>query len=211
MIKKNKRVLLVDDHPFILNGLSQILSNIENLDIVDTSNNGKEALSVLHNKVVDIIITDLEMPVMGGVDLIKEVNARFPDIKIIVLSMHEETFIVNRLIKLKVSGIMPKSSNENEFKDAISQVTQGEVYIHPVIKGSLNKTASPADLNKLTKKEIELLNMIYQGHTTKEIAEILHKSINTIETHRRNMFVKSGVKNTASLIKFGLENGYIDI
>lgn len=208
---KKKRVLLVDDHPFILNGVSHILSNFDNLTIVDATNNGKEALTVLGRKVVDIIITDLEMPVMGGVDLIKEVNSLFPEIKVIVLSMHDEVYIVNKLLKLNVAGIMPKSSNEMEFKDAIGHVSKGEVYIHPHIKANLKNKSSITELNMFTKKEVELLNYIYQGATTKEIAERLHKSINTIETHRRNMFVKSGVKNTASLIKFGLENGYIDM
>ena len=145
------------------------------------------------------------MPIMGGIDLIKEVNCSFPYVKVIVLSMHDEAHIANRLLKLRVAGIMPKSSNEIEFKDAISEVSNGGVYVHPLIKSNLKKKNGQSDLSYLTKKEVELLNLIYQGLTTKEIAETLHKSINTIETHRRNMFVKSQVKNTASLIKFGLE------
>lgn len=205
-----RRVLLVDDHPFIINGVTHMLSNIEELKIVAAVNNGKEALQVLKKKVVDLIITDLEMPKMGGLELIEEVNVSFPDIKIIVLSMHDENYMINKLLKLNVAGIMPKSSNEEEFKSAISKIAIGGIYIHPAIVKGLNSGNCDAEYVTLTRKEIELVNYIYQGYTTKEIADRLNKSINTIETHRRNMFVKSGAKNTASLIKFGLENGYIN-
>lgn len=205
-----RRVLLVDDHPFIINGVTQMLSNIEELKIVAAVSNGREALQVLKKKVVDLIITDLEMPKMGGLELIEEVNVLFPDIKIIVLSMHDENYMINKLLKLNVAGIMPKSSNEEEFKSAISKIAIGGIYIHPTIVKGLNSGSSDIEYVTLTRKEIELVNYIYQGYTTKEIADKLNKSINTIETHRRNMFVKSGAKNTASLIKFGLENGYIN-
>lgn len=214
----NKKVLLVDDHPLILNGLKALLDKIENINVIGAVQNGMDALSFLKKKSVDVIICDFEMPEMDGFELITRVNNLYPHIQVVILSMHNEQYILKNFFKLNVNAILSKSAEEDDFRKVFETLEKGENYFDKIInkvlvdafKTDMASLKEGKNRNKtFSKKEIEVLKYVYEGLTSKEIAELTGKSVNTIDTHRRNMYAKSSAKNIADLIKFAIDMGYL--
>jgi DNA-binding NarL/FixJ family response regulator len=216
---KQKNIIIVDDHPLILSGLKSLVSQFSNLKIVGLANNGKKALEIIKNRKVDIVFTDIEMDEMDGIELIDVLNELYPKIKIIVITMHTHHYTIRKLLQKKITAILPKSANEEEFRKAFNNFDCKEIYLEESIKSSIidaiantNPTKKMTEFKfEISKREHMVLQEIYQGRTTREISESLNKSISTIETHRRNLFIKFGVNNVASLIKVALENNKIEI
>lgn len=212
-----KNVIIVDDHPFILSGLSSLIRQIEGLNVIGNASNGKEALTLVKENDIDIVFTDIEMPVMDGNELIDALNEKHPDVKIIVITMHSHPWMVKKLLRKNITAIMSKSAGEEDLKKALDNLNNKEVYIDTNIKDVIIEalTNEKKTVNQpvafLTKREKQVLQLIFEGYSTREISEKLKKSSNTIETHRKNMYVKCNVKNIAGLIKFGLDKGYIDM
>lgn len=212
-----KNVIIVDDHPFILSGLSSLIRQIEGLNVIGNASNGKEALTLVKENDIDIVFTDIEMPVMDGNELIDVLNEKHPDVKIIVITMHSHQWMVKKLLRKNITAIMSKSAGEEDLKKALDNLNNKEVYIDTNIKDVIiealtnEKKTVEQPVAFLTKREKQVLQLIFEGYSTREISEKLKKSSNTIETHRKNMYVKCNVKNIAGLIKFGLEKGYIDM
>lgn len=215
MLKKTK-ILIVDDHPIILNGLKNMFKNLEEVTVVGVASNGIKALKILSEKKVDVVVSDLQMPEMDGFELITELKKNYPYVKVIVLSMHNDIWRIKKLLSMDVSAILSKSLGENEMKKALEAINNSEKYydehtktvIIDIVTNGDNKSSDP-NSSTLTDREIQIIQFIYEGLTTKEIAEHMNKSRNTIETHRKNMFFKCGVKNIAGLIKYGIKKGYI--
>lgn len=215
-MQKKTRILIVDDHPIILNGLKNLFKNIEEVTLAGIASNGIEALKIMAERKVDILVSDLQMPEMDGFELITQVKRRFPFIKIIVLSMHNDIWRIKKLLNLDVAAILSKSLGETEMKKALEAISNNEKYydehtktvIVDIVTNGDTKSADP-NSSTLTDREIQIIQYIYEGLTTKEIADLMNKSRNTIETHRKNMFFKCGVKNIAGLIKYGIKKGYI--
>lgn len=215
MTKKTK-ILIVDDHPIILNGLKNMFKNLEEVSVVGMAPNGNEALKILSKKSVDVVVSDLQMPKMDGFELITTLKKTYPYIKVIVLSMHNDIWRIKKLLGMDVSAILSKSLGENEMKKALEAIKNNEKYyddhtktvIVNIVTNNDNKSSDP-NSSTLTDREIQIIQYIYEGLTTKEIAEKMNKSRNTIETHRKNMFFKCGIKNIAGLIKYGIKKGYI--
>lgn len=213
---ESKRILIVDDHPFVLNGLTNLINKIKGLNVIGQASNGKEALQFIKENTVDIIVTDIEMPEMDGNELIDVLNRKYPKIKIIVITMHSHHYMVKKILGKNINAILSKSAGEVELKNAIADIENGNMFIdpnvHEVIIGSVKSDTQTIDQGaSLTQRERQILQLIYEGYNTQEISEKLCKSKNTIESHRRNMFLKCGVKNIASLIKYGFEKGLIKI
>ncbi len=204
------KILLVDDHQVITDGLKSLLSQEPGMRISSTASNGKEALDVIKILSVDLILMDIDMPVMNGLDATRAIIKTDDPPKVIILSMHSEKGMIEELIKTGVDGYLLKNSGKEEIVTAIRKVMAGEKYFTSDVTLSLlnNKAGVPADLpnDKLTTREIEILKLITDGFTNKEIGEQLYISHRTVDTHRTNMMRKIDVNNLAGLINYAIKH-----
>ncbi len=210
---KQIRVLLVDDHQIILDGLNSLLSATEDIRVVHTANNGREAIDTLKVLTVDVVMMDIDMPVMNGLDAAMEIKKTPVAPKIIILSMHHERGMVKNLIEIGVDGYLIKNSGKEETINAIRQVAVGKNVFSPDVTMTLagdtkNGKNENSDID-LTEREIEILKLIVDGFSNKEIGEQLYISHRTVDTHRTNMMKKIGVNNIAGLVSFAIKNGIV--
>lgn len=208
------KILLVDDHQVITDGLKSLLSQEVDMHISSTASNGKEALEVIKVLSIDLILMDIDMPVMNGLDATRAIKKRATPPKVIILSMHSEKGMIEELIKMGVDGYLLKNSGKEEITTAIRRVMTGEKYFTSDVTLSLlnNKSEGPVDLpnDQLTTREMEILKLIAEGFTNKEIGEQLFISHRTVDTHRTNMMRKIGVNNLAGLISYAIKYDIID-
>jgi len=204
------RVVLVDDHAIMLDGIKGILSNVEELDVVYTANRAEDALSYFKMNQADLLITDFNMPGMDGLALIHAVKRIVPSIKIIVLSMHDEVHLTKEILKSGVNGYVLKKDTQQELLTAIQEVQQGKVYLsNDINKLLIRNLDQPEDGKLLTDREREIVKLIAKEYNNKEIAEELFISERTVETHRKNIFRKTGTSSLVGLIKFAYSNNLI--
>lgn len=212
---KEIKVLLVDDHQIIIDGLQSLIENAEGIRVISQANNGREALGILKILDVDVVLMDIDMPVMNGLDAAKIIHENYEATKVIILSMHGEKALVKELIKMGVDGYLLKNASKDELLNAIKMVASGDRYFSSDVTVSLlndetayNKTLTKSGL-KLTAREIEILKLIAEGFTNKEIGEQLFISHRTVDTHRTNLMKKLNINNVAGLISFAIKNGII--
>jgi len=210
---KQIKVLLVDDHQIILDGLNALLSATEDIRVVHTANNGREAIDTLKVLTVDVVMMDIDMPVMNGLDAAMEIKKNPVAPKIIILSMHHERGMIKNLIEIGVDGYLIKNSGKEETINAIRQVAVGKNVFSPDVTMTLagdakNGKNENSDID-LTEREIEILKLIVDGFSNKEIGEKLYISHRTVDTHRTNMMKKIGVNNIAGLVSFAIKNGIV--
>lgn len=207
------KVLLVDDHLMFLEGLQSLFSNETNIEVVGAASNANMALDIVHEKQPDIVITDLSMPDIDGGSLVASLQEKYPSIYTLVLSMHSEAHIISKLIKQNVNGYLLKNAEKEELLTAVMTIANGENYfskeISDIYNESINK-GNNALIPELSKREREVLKLIGDEYTTKEIADLLFISQNTVESHRKNMFSKLNVKNVAGLIKMAIKNNLLE-
>lgn len=211
--------MLVDDHQIIRDGIKQLLTNESDIKVVAEASNVKEALKHLENVKPNIVMTDLSMPNGSGFDFIKSVTANYPEIKVVVLSMHVEEAYIRKAIELGVSGYMPKDISKYELVEAIQSVSRGEMYFSSTVSKvmmnnmvkKVRKSEQAAQATaKLTQREKEIVKLILDGMSSPEIAEKLFISHRTVENHRANIMNKLKVRNTIELVKKVLENEFWD-
>lgn len=201
-------IFIVDDHQIMNDGLKQILESNPNFRVVKTFKSGGDLLSALNYELPQLIISDISMPELNGVELATEVIRKYPTIKMMFLSMHKEPEFVRPAIASGVHGYVLKDSKTEELFEAIEFVLSGEHYISP--KASSGLVQSWQNKIELTSREIEVLKEIAKGKTTKDIAENLFISTHTVESHRKNLLSKTEASNTAELIVWGVKQGFID-
>lgn len=209
------RLLLVDDHKMFLEGLALLLRDENNIEIVGSAENGYQALNLLATCNVDIVVTDISMPEMDGVDLSNRIQRDYPAVNTLVLSTHNEPEIINKLINSNVNGYLLKNAEKDELLQAINIISEGKNYFSEVIKKThidyQFSRSKPVDIiEQFSRRELQVLKFIADEYTTKEIADELNISQHTVETHRRNMLSKLGVRNTAGLIKFTIQNRLLE-
>lgn len=204
------RVVLVDDHAIIVDGIKGILSKIEDLEIVHTANRAEDALNFFKNNQADLLITDFNMPGMDGLTLIHTVKRIMPSLKIIVLSMHDEVHLTKEILKSGVNAYVLKKDTQQELLAAIHEVQQGKVYLsNDINKLLIMNLDNPEEGKLLTDREREIVKLIAKEYNNKEIAEELFISERTVETHRKNIFRKTGTSSLVGLIKFAYANNLI--
>jgi len=209
------RIMIVDDHQIIIDGLKAMLDHEKGISVVATALNGREAIEILKVLTIDIILMDLDMPVMDGLTATKTIKENKAAPGIIILSMHLQKGMVEELIKIGVDGYVLKNTNRNELINAIIQVSSGKKYFGPNVTLSLlNNEKTKMESNSgqtidLTHREIEILKLITEGYTNKEIGEKLFISHRTVDTHRTNMMKKLDVNNVAGLIKKAIKEGIV--
>lgn len=213
-MSKSINVLIVDDHKIIRDGIRSMLIDERDIVIVGEEENGNAALKTLGSKEVDVVLSDISMPVMGGSELTKNINEFHPNVKVLILSMHEEEQYIKDLIDHGASGYILKNTGASELIKAIRTVAEGKNFFSNEVYSTLimgnNKKANTTDVIQLTKREIEVLKLISNEMKNHEIAEALFVSIRTVDTHRRNLLQKLNVKNTAGLVRYAVKSGIVD-
>ena len=209
-------LIIADDHKMFLEGLQSILSSIDDYKIILTANSGKNVLKYITinpTSKIDLIIMDISMPEMDGITLNREVKKINPNIKVLVVSMHIDTAMIDALIKNDVDGYLHKNTEKKELLKAISSILNGEKYFSQSIKDAYTNsvfTKKKESIQSLTKREKEVLKLIALEHTSQEIADILFLSKHTIESYRKNLIVKLNVRNLAGLTKYAIKLGLIE-
>lgn len=211
MQPKPIQVLIVDDHPMVIEGLKTLLSDDDKVSVKTHFTNGKDTLDFLEKDTVDVILLDVNLPDINGVEMVKLILDKRATISILGLSTYSEPSIINQMIKNGVKGYLLKNATSDELVNAISQVHQGNFYFGSEVQKILADSVSQEskDLPKLTRREKHILQLIAEGKTTNVIAEELFISPLTVETHRRNLMQKMEVSNAASLIKIAVEQNLI--
>ena len=210
------RVLVVDDHQMFIQGIVAMFTDDEEISIIDGCADGRSALQHLKSVETDVILLDINLPDMDGVDVCKQISASYPSIKIIALTMYNEGSFITGMLKSGAKGYVLKNSDKSILKEAIKTVHEGGSFFGEDVTKTLMqgmmpaKQSSPTKLPKLTRREKEILGLIVEEHTTHEIAEKLFISLNTVETHRKNLLQKLNVRNTAGLVRFAIEKGLVD-
>jgi len=204
-------VLIVDDHPMVIEGLKTLLSDDEQVLVKTHFTNGSDTLDYLEKETVDVVLLDVNLPDINGVEMVKLILDKRATISILGLSTYSEPSIINQMIKNGVKGYLLKNATADELVNAISQVHQGNFYFGSEVQKILADSVSQEskDLPKLTRRETHILRLIAEGKTTNTIAEELFISPLTVETHRRNLMQKMEVSNAASLIKIAVEHKLI--
>ncbi len=210
------RILLADDHGVLRAGLRAMLETEPGIEVVAEAVDGKEALYLTGEHQPDIVILDIGMPGLDGIEATRKLKERSPQTKVLILSMYEEESLLREAIKAGASGYVIKRAAEEELIAAIQAVSRGDMYIHPAITRLLVKDISSkvdlqkSALDKLTPREMEVMGYIVRGYTNRQIAEALFISVRTVEGHRASLFGKLGLKNRLELVefaeKFGLES-----
>ena len=209
-------IIIADDHAMFLDGLISILSEEKSINIVLTAKTGEQVLKYLRiNKEerIDLVITDINMPKMDGVELNSAIKKEFPQIKMLVVSMLEDAKKIKVLTEANVNGYISKNAEKGELLKAIKSILEGENYFSPRIKQVLMEAMfsekSEPEIS-LSKREVEVLKLIAQEFTTQEIADQLFLSKHTIESYRKNLISKLGVRNLAGLTRYTIEKGLLD-
>ena len=207
------RITIVDDHLMVIKGLRTILEAYPEISVVGEFTQGTSLLEWLKGNVVDIILLDIELPDLDGIDLCKIIMKRYPDTKIIAITAYSQVSFIQSMIQNGAKGYLFKNTSEHELIKAIQTVGEGgEYFTQEVYRKMLFKSNNKKRQNfipKLTRREKEVLELIYEEKTNAEIAETLFITVSTVETHRMNLCAKLKSRNTAGLIKNAIKFGYI--
>lgn len=199
------RLVLADDHPLIREGFKALLARNIQFEIAGEASDGKELLEIIEQTSPEIVLTDINMPHLSGLEVMQKVLPEHPEIKFIMLTMHEEREYVVRCLAAGAKGYLLKSVDITELANAIKTVYQGGKYFSPAIANilaeSISNPVSDEEEVNITPREREVLLLVSQGHSTKQIADRLNISIRTVETHRINLLKKLNVGNSAELVK----------
>ncbi len=212
-------VLVAEDHRLVAMLIEKLLSDYAILHIIGTVSNGRDVLENLNTKAIDVILMDIDMPVLDGIETTKIVRKRYPDVKVIMLSSHIEAHLIQKALNAGANGYISKFAESSEVIEAIRQVHSGNTYYCSTTLQSVMEDFSHSESDNkfsrndfnISKQEKVVLNLIHNGLNTREIAEKLFLSIRTVEAHRRNIMRKLNVKNVAALIKTSIERNVLDI
>ena len=212
------KILLVDDHQILRDGIRSLVKGYDDMEVIGEAADGREALDMVEKLSPDIVIMDISMPDLNGIDATRMIINEAPDVKVIALSMHHDKQFVSEIFKAGASGYLIKDSAFYELEHAIRIVMSGQTYINPqiaslVVESLVNQsvTPNPKSFSLLTEREREVLQLIADGKSTKQIAIDLNVSSKTIESHRRQVMGKLNVRSVADLTKFAIREGLTTI
>lgn len=203
------RVFIIDDHQMIIEGIHSLLQDESDIEWMGGAKSPDELLSFLQKRQPDILLMDINLPQKSGLDLCKEVKEKYPAIHIIGLSTSDQPSVIRKMRENGASGYLLKDASKKEIIEALQQVNKGKEYVNFSVATALKKNAPNNLLPALTKREKQILELIAEGQTNHEIADVLFLDVTTIDSHRKNMLTKFNVKNTAALIKMAVSNHLI--
>lgn len=213
------KVLVVDDHTIVRDGICALLALAGDIEVVGEAANGNEALNVIRQLNPDVVLMDIAMPVMGGLEATRRINKEFPKVKVLILTQYEDKEYVFPVIESGAAGYISKAAASSELASGIRSVYQGDSYLSPSIARLMvenyQHTAGERVTNdpygQLTERERDVLKLIAEGHSTQEIADILVITPKTVEGHKTNLMTKLGIHNRIDLVKYALRKGIITI
>lgn len=211
-------ILLADDHQIFREGLKALLEEAEMLNVLVQASNGVQVLKQLENHKVDIVMMDIHMPVMTGIECMQEIKKKHPELPVLALTMAADEIYIKRMLKAGANGYLLKNSGGKELLKAIEAVLMGQQYysekVGQIIMDSLAGKQKPKAANTpakvLTPREIEILKLIATEHSNGEIAEQLFISVRTVDAHKRNILQKIGAKNTAGMTRYAFKYFKLD-
>lgn len=207
-------VCIVDDHALVIEGLKLLLASNTEIEVVGTANSAEELFTIEWEKVPDVFLLDINLPGKNGIETCEDVLKVYPTAKVIAITTHKESSLIKLMLKKGALGYVLKNTESKELVTAIKTVYNGEMYVDAIVNkiliGDLSKQTSTRKntdsiFPKFSRREKEVLELILKEYTTGEIAEKLNIGFGTVETHRRNMLVKTGARNTAGLVRIALE------
>lgn len=205
------KIAIVDDHKILRNGLKMLLRDMQNTEVVIEASNGKEFIDQLQEVVPDLVIIDINMPVMTGDEAVRIARKMHPDLKIIVLSMNNEVQYFNAMNELGVDGYIIKESDYDELEHAIETVIKGGKYFsQELLLNMVNNRTIHSNI-QLTDREQEVLNYLCRGFSANEIAEKMYISPRTVEKYRSDLLLRTATPNSVSLVVFAIKNGMVKI
>ena len=221
---KTIKVILVDDHSLVRAGIRSLIQNISGVEVIAEANNGRDAIRLIDELIPDLVLLDIAMPELNGLEVISRISKDNTDTKVIILSMHTNEEYVVQALKSGAAGYLLKDSAPNELEIAVNAVMRGETYLSPAISKhvvdnylkrisdvSTEKEKGPDIFRQLTSRQREILQLIAEGNSTKEIANKLNVSIKTVETHRMQLMERIGIHDVAGLVRYAIRMGIITV
>lgn len=209
------KIIVVDDHEFFRKGLVFALNKLKYVEVIAEASNGQEFLTILETKPVDIVLMDISMPTLNGKEASKLALSRFPDLKIIILSSHQDETSLEEMIEIGVKGFLLKNIDKDTLDHALQLVANNNPYFSdefmPYFTKQYLSTKNQSNSIQLTKREMEILQHIALGYTNLEIAEKLFISMRTVTNHRASLYQKTGTNNTASLLALAIKRNWVKI
>lgn len=216
---KKIKVIIADDHTIVRKGLCALLDGENDIDVIGEAENGREAIKQVEKLMPDVVLLDISMPGLNGLETTRQLKKKFPKIRIIILTMHDNEEYIFETLRAGASGYLVKRSAPNELISAIKAVCRGGSFLSPSISKRVietyvrgaNREDSDEAYDKLTDREREVLQLIAEGKLNREIAELLHISVKTVESHRAHIVEKLNIRNTAKLTQYAIRKGIIKI
>ena len=212
-------VLLVEDHTIVRKGLRSLLSTEEDIEVIGEAENGREAVNFVEKHRPDIVVMDISMPLLNGMEATKQIKKRFPKTSVLILTMHANEEYIFEIIRAGASGYIVKKAAPEELIMAIQAVSRGEKFFSPMVSTKIVDELLKTGISghdepshpSLTCREREVLQLIAEGHTNREIAEILFVSVRTVDAHRSHIMEKLDLHSAADLTRYAIQKGIIDI
>jgi DNA-binding NarL/FixJ family response regulator len=217
MMDKKQRVLIVDDHTLLRAGLRALLAQDPGIEIVGEAADGRDAVRAIGQLAPNLVLMDLTMPGMNGIEAVTEIKRRYPDVRILVMTLHKTEDFIHASLQAGADGYILKDATHEELRLAIRSVLQGKTYLSMDVSGKVvsgylggGKSSSGSSIfDTLTHREREVLKLVAEGKSNKEIADFLSLSVKTVEKHRSNLMSKLDVHNAAGLTAFAIEKGLL--
>ncbi|MFQ5340878.1 MAG: response regulator [Anaerolineae bacterium] len=210
------RILIADDHGVLRAGLRALLNAEPDVEVVGEAADGHEVLRLARALNPDVVLLDISMPGPGGIEVTRQVKQALPDTRVLILTVHEDESLLREAIQAGAAGYIIKRAVESELINAIHAVWRGDVYIHPAMTRALLQDVAPPHatdetlVEPLTRRETEVLQLIAQGYTNRQVAETLTISVRTVETHRANLMDKLGLRSRVELVRYAREHNLLE-
>ena len=210
------KVLIADDHAIVRAGLRALLNSEPSMELVGEATGGYEAIELAGKSNADILVLDISMPDLDGISVTKKIKSQFPGLRILILTVHEDEALLRESIKVGASGYVLKRAAETELISAIHAIIGGALYVDPsmvriLLSDEIKPTATlPEPVEPLTHREKEILKLIVQGYTNRQVGEELNISMRTVEGHRANLAAKLGLHSRVELVRYAREHGLIE-
>ncbi len=205
---KTIRVLLAEDHYLVRMGFCALIEELDGMTMVAEAKDGRTALRLIAKHCPDVALMDISMPGLNGLEATRQISRDFPDVRVIMLSMHSDEHYVSNALQAGATGYLLKSSTLIEFESAIRAVARGETYFCSEVA---NRTRGEHSSRQLTSRQREVLQLLAEGNTTREIATILHISPKTVEAHRNNIMSRLDIHNLPGLVKYAIRSGVVAV
>ena len=215
-MKKSIQVILVEDHHLVRAGIRSLLNTISGITVIAEASNGREALEKLAKHKPDVALVDIAMPDMSGLEVTEKVTSQYPDVRVVILSMYSDEEYVRQALRAGASGYVLKDAHKEELELALKSVAEGGMYLsHAVSKHIVDYLRRAGEetqrLEQLTDRQKEILRMIAEGSTTKEIAHALSLSAKTVETHRAHLMERLDIHDLAGLVRYAIQVGIVSL